>query len=66
LEHEVVLAIIVVSIVSGVWAVAIAPVDRDWTFFFLGLLLGPVGVLGAAVAQPRPKTSQAQPDRRTK
>jgi hypothetical protein len=62
----VVLLIIVASMVCGGWAIVVAPVDRDWTFFFLGLLLGPVGVLGAAVAQPRPKTPQAQPDRRTK
>jgi hypothetical protein len=70
LENQVfALAILGAAIFCGIWADMAAPLERRGkflgTFFWLGVLLGPVGVLGAALAQPRPKTRQAQPDRRT-
>jgi hypothetical protein len=55
------LVIIVAVIVCGVWANWVAPRDRQTTFFLLGLLLGPVGVLGAALAQPRPVADKSKP-----
>ena len=53
------LAALVAVFVCGVWASWIAPLDRHNTVFWLGLLLGPVGVIGAAVAQPRPGKPRA-------
>lgn len=45
---------IVVWGVLGAVAYFVAPYDRRWTFFWLTLLiLGPAGVLAAAVASPR-------------
>jgi DNA-directed RNA polymerase subunit RPC12/RpoP len=47
------LAIVLVWIVMAVVAGIVAPEDRSTTFVLLTLLLGPLGVAAAAIAQPR-------------
>jgi hypothetical protein len=44
---------LVLWILNAWWAYHVAPRDRSWTFCWLTLALGPIGVAAAAVAQPR-------------
>lgn len=50
--------------VTAAAAWMVAPADRRWTFFWITLsILGPLGVLGAAVASPRKPTPCAPMER---
>jgi hypothetical protein len=52
-----ILAFLVIWVVCGFIAWAVAPDDRRWTFFWLTFLLfGPLGILAASVASPRNPT----------
>jgi hypothetical protein len=49
-------------VICGLIAEAVAPLDRTWVFFWLTVLgLGPLGILAAAVAQPRPPADKSRP-----
>jgi DNA-directed RNA polymerase subunit RPC12/RpoP len=54
---------VVVGLIAG-W---VAPDDREWTFFWLTVLLfGPLGILAAAVASPRdPNYFVSEPEPRS-
>src|SRR6476619_6704134 len=56
--------VLVVWLVNAIVAALVAPADRTMTFFCLTLLiLGPVGVLAASVAQSREPLYAAPPAR---
>jgi hypothetical protein len=46
--------LVLLWLILALIAVAVAPPDRKWTFFWLTFLFfGPVGILAAAIASPR-------------
>jgi hypothetical protein len=54
-------ALIFAVVFAGFWvigafaALLVAPSDRHWSFFWCTLLfLGPIGIVAALLAQPRP------------
>lgn len=55
--------IIVVWLVVAFAAACLAPSDRFWTFFCLTLVLGPLGILLAVIANPRDPAYFAPPPR---
>jgi DNA-directed RNA polymerase subunit RPC12/RpoP len=54
---------LVLWILNAWWAYHVAPRDRSWTFCWLTLALGPIGVAAAAVAQPRDPALTVPPGR---
>jgi DNA-directed RNA polymerase subunit RPC12/RpoP len=45
--------VIAIFFVLAAVALALAPSDRKWTFFWLTIFVGPLGILLAVVASPR-------------
>jgi DNA-directed RNA polymerase subunit RPC12/RpoP len=50
-------------VILAVVAYAVAPDDRRWPFVGLTLLIGPIGLAAAAIAQPREPAYAAPPRR---
>jgi hypothetical protein len=46
-------AVVVIFVMLAAVASALAPSDRRWTFFWLTIFLGPLGIVLAVVASPR-------------